>query len=169
MCGYSNAHSYKNFPASIKQLDSDMNTISYSVILPFARLTMHFPLSSVDSPLANTSLNWGKENPEIYPPPKNSKKMEVATMDKHVLLEKSLPLNLHPVVRLSPIWAETPTPFALLPATGWRKPLPYSSAQQPCLLPACHTGNKPQNKTGLYYTHPIIHFMYLSWMRFGSR
>lgn len=33
-----------------------VKTISYSIVLPFARLTMHFPLSSVVSPLANTSL-----------------------------------------------------------------------------------------------------------------
>lgn len=77
------------------------------------------------------------------------KPAEIVCMEMHLLSEKSLPESLHPVVYPSPVLTETPTLSAPLPATDWQKPLLYSSAQQPCLLPACHTGNKPQHKNRL--------------------
>lgn len=79
-------------------------------------------------------------------------KKQVAAGDEDLLLDKSLPWYLHPLV-LSRKLTETPALFVPLPATDWQKPPPYFSAQQPCLPPACHTGNKPQNKTGFYDTN----------------
>lgn len=116
-------------------------------IPPLARLTIHFPLSSVVSPLANRDFNWGKDSTHTHTHQK------LPTWAIHLLREKTPPQNFQLLYR--PVCTEKSAQFSLLQATGWLRPRPFSLAPQPCLQPACHTSKKTPTKTGFKHSYCV--------------